>query len=298
MKITYTDMQNIATEVIGLTDAVTLTKIKRDLNIGATMFLAVLAREYNRKSRFTDLVANQQFYQMPEDAHKLKEVVASSGGWDMPLEQIPDEHAWRMLNMTNNVGQPTYYFLKGYDEIGLYPIPGADITSGLELVFSPTHVQLTQADYTTGTLTVTNASQTVTGASTTFTANMQGQWLQVTDGTDGNWYRISEVTSATVLVLENYYQGYSGSGKAYRIGQVVDVPEEYQEAPSDYACYRYYLRRDPNKAAVFKTLFDNAVQEAREKYGETTDNSIIFAETQYRPYNPFRGDPPPGGISA
>lgn len=299
MKITFSDMQDIAQEVIGLTDAATLTRLKRDINIGATKFLAALGREYNRKSRFTNLEANQQFYQLPEDGHKLKEIIVSSGGWDLPLEQIPDEHAWRLLNMTTTTGQPTHYFLKGYDEVGLYPIPSASVTDGIELVFSPKHVQMTQDDYETGTVTVTNGSQTITHSATGFTEKMVGQWFQTTDGTDGNWYRVSEYTSSSALKLENYYQGTSGAAKNFRIGQTIDIPEEYAEGPSDYACFRHYLKRgDKVKADTFGALFTAALDSAKDEYGQTTDEQVIYAVPQYQAYNPFRGDPPPGGISA
>lgn len=298
MKLTYTDMQNIAQEIIGLTDSTTLIKIKRDINIGASQFLAGLGREYNRKARFTDLVADQQYYQIPEDGHKLKEIIASNGSWNVPLEQIPDEHAWRQMNMMTTTGQPSHYFVKGYDEIGLYPIPSATVTDGLELVFSPKHVELTQDDYTTGTITVANGSQTITGSGTTFTPNMAGQWLQVTDGTDENWYRVSSYTSATELSIENFYQGISGSAKTYRIGQVVDLPEEYAEAPVDYACYRHFLKRGTmDKAGTFKTLFTEALDMAKNEYGQTTDNQVITYAPEMRSYNNWRGDSPPS-ISA
>jgi len=299
MKITFTDMQNIAKEVVGMDDSATLTKLKRDINIGSTKLLGALEREYNRKGRFTDLVANQQYYQFAEDVHKLKEVIASSGGWDVPLEQIPNEHMWRLMNMTNVVGQPTHFFIKGYDEIGLYPIPSATITDGIELAFSPRHIQMTQDDYITGSLTVVNGTQTVTGVGTTFTSKMVGQWLQVDDGTDGNWYRVQEFNSTTSLTLENYYQGTSGSTKTYRIGQTIDIPEEFAEAPADYACFRHYKRRgDKIRSDDFKALFLEALESARGQYGTTTDQSVIYAELQYRTYNPFAGDPPPNGITA
>jgi hypothetical protein len=298
MKITYTDMQDIAQEIVGLTDATTLLRLKRDINIGASLFLSSLGREYNRKARFTDLVASQQFYQLPEDGHKLKEVIANTGGWFVPLEQVPDEHSWRMMNMMTTTGQPSHYFIKGYDELGLYPIPSATVTDGIELVFSPKHVELTQDDYTTGTITVTNGSQTVTHSATGFTPTMAGMWLQTTDGTDGNWYRVSEVVSTSEITLENFYQGLSGSGKTFRIGQVVDLPEEYAEAPVDYACYRHFLKRGTqDKAGTFKTLFETAITSAKEQYGQTTDNQVINAQPEYRQYNPFAGDPP-ASISA
>jgi len=299
MKITWSDQQDIIQEITGLTDAASLLKFKRDMNTGANKMLTALGREYNRKARFTNLVADQQFYQLPEDAHKLKEIVVKwSSTYNVPLGQIPDERAWRMLNMYSQTGQPTHYFIKGYDEVGLYPIPSASVTSGIELVFSPRHNQMTQDDYTTGTITVTNGSQTVTGSGTTFTAKMVGQWLEVTDGTDNNWYRVSAYTSATILTLENYYQGTSGGTKTYRIGQVMDLPEEYLEAPVDYAAYRHFARRGAKDSKDdFETMFRNGLKEAEEEYATTTDSQVISVQPEYRTYNNWRGDPP-SSISA
>lgn len=299
MKITYQDQYTQAQEITGLNDATSLVKFKRDINRGGTMFLAALGREYNRKSRFTNLVASQQYYQFPEDGHKLKEVVITwATNYNIPLEQVPDEHAWRMLNMYSQTGQPTHYFIRGYDEIGLYPKPSASVTDGLELVFSPRHITMTEADYTTGSVTVTDGSQTVTGSGTTFTAGMVGRWLEVNDGTDGNFYRISAYTGATSITLENYYQGGSGSGKTYRIGQVMDLPEEFLEGPVDYAMFRHYLRRgNKDLASDFKSLFEASLNLAKNDYSQTTDSQVVNAETQMRTYNPFRGDPP-ASISA
>lgn len=304
MKLTFTDLQTICKEIAGVVDATSVTRFKRDINRGATIFLAGLGEEYNRKSRFTDLVANQQFYQFPEDGHKLKEIIVNTGNIKIPLEQVADEHAWRQMNMVTITGQPSEYFVKGYTEVGIYPIPSMQVTSGVELVFSPRHVEMTQDDYSIGTVQVTNGQQTVTGTGTTFTAKMVGQWFQTTDGTDENWYKVATFNSATSLTLENFYQGTSGSTKTYRIGQVPDLPEEYLEACSDYAMYRHYTRRGSQKsrysvghAGEFKALFEEALLAARNEYGETTDNQVINAEPEYRIYNPFRGDAPPGGIS-
>lgn len=305
MKLTFSDLQSICKEIAGVTDATSLSRFKRDINLGATMFLAGLGRDYNRKSRFTDLVANQQYYQLPEDGHKLKEIIVNTGNWFVPLEQLPDEHAWRQLNMMTVTGQPTHYFVKGYDEIGLYPLPKSTVTNGIELVFSPRHVEMTQDDYTAGTVTVTNGSQTITGSGTVFTSKLVGQWFQTTDGSDENWYRISAFVSATVLTLENYYQGTSGTTKGYRAGQVPDLPEEFLEACSDFAMYKHFTRRGSQKsrysvghAGEFKALFEEALLRAKNDYSQTTDNQVINAQPEYRTYNPFRGDSPPGGISA
>jgi hypothetical protein len=292
MKLTFSDQIALAQELSGLSDAASTAKFKRDINIGASLFLAKLGREYNRHSRFTNMVANQQYYQLPEDGQKLKEIIVNTGNWFIPLEQVADEFAWRMMNMSGTTGQPTHYFIRGNDEVGLYPKPSSSVSSGIELVFSPKHVQLTEADYTTGTITVTNGSQAVTGSSTVFTANMVGRWLQVTDGTDENFYRVSAFTSSTSITLENYYQGTSGSGKAYRIGQVCDMPEEFLESPVDYCLFMFHKKRGSREAADFKNMFDSAVLAAKDLYGSTTDSQVISAEPVWRTWNNWRGDDP------
>lgn len=299
MKLTFSDWQDIITEITGLADSASMTKFKRDMNKGADMFLASMGREYNRKSRFTNLVEDQQYYQLPEDAHKLKEIIVEWGStYKPPLEQIADEHYWRQLNMYSQTGEPTHYFIRGYDEVGLYPIPSTSVTNGIELVFSPKHVSLTQDDYTAGTVSVTDGSQTVTGTNTVWTSIHVGQWFEVSDGSDSRWYRISAVASNTSLTLENFYQGTSGSGKTYRIGQVADLPEEYLEAPVDYAAYRHFLKRGTkDKVNDFRTLFFEALSDCKDKYGNTTESQVITAEPQGEFYNPFRGDPP-ASISA
>lgn len=298
MKITFQDQYTLATEISGLTDAASLIKFKRDINIGGSKFLAGLGREWNRHSRFTDVIGGQQFYQSPEDMQKVKDIIVSNGGYNPPMEQIPDEAAWRYLNMLSVSGQPSHYWVRGSNEFGLYPIPPANITKGIELVFSPKHVQLTAADYTTGTVTVSNGSINIQGAGTTFTTAMVGQWLQTTDGTDENFYKISNWNSVTSIDLENYYQGTSGGTKSFRIGQVMDLPDEFLEGPVDYAMYRHYLKRgNPQLAADFKALYQDALDSAKDTYGNTTESQVISAEPMFRTYNPFRGDPP-ASISA
>jgi hypothetical protein len=195
------------------------------------------------------------------------------------------------MNQTSLQGVPTHYFVRGFDEIGFYPIPSAAITDGIEIRFEPKHTLLTAADYTDGTLTVTNGSTTVTGSSTTFTSSMTGRYLQVTDGTDGIWYKVTYV-SATSLTLENYYQGLSGSGRTYRIGQVMDLPEEYQEAPADYAMYRHFVSQgDLKTGAEFKAMFDNAKERATSQYAQKTANNVIRAANKMRIWNPLTDTP-------
>ena len=70
-------------------------------------------------------------------------------------------------------------------------------------------------NYTTGTVTVTNGSPTVTGSGTVWTSAMQGRYFQVQDS--DNWYRIAFVNSSTELFLESNVVEDSNSGKTYKI---------------------------------------------------------------------------------
>lgn len=290
--LTFTDLQNIATSISGLNDAASVTAFKRDINMGGTRFMAILGRPWDRMHRFTNQVAAQQYYSIPEDALRISDIIYSNGTTWTPLIQVADETQWRLMNQSTISGVSTHYFVRGNDEFGLYPIPSGSTAAGIEMVFEPKHVLLTQDDYTTGTITATNGSQTVTHSGTGFTAKMAGQYLNVTDGTDGNWYRIGSYVDASNLTLENYYQGTSGSGLTFRIGQAMFMPEEFQEAPVDYAMYRHFLTRgDIKQAAEFKGLFDSALELAQDVYGRSSSNQIVMAADTIRVHNPLMGTP-------
>jgi hypothetical protein len=289
--LTFLDQLNIARKTAGVSDVTTVAALKRDINAGTARFLAKLDRPITRQSRFTNIVANQQYYQIPEDAIRVtKAKVANSNNNWRSMTEVPDEETWINLNSNNQTGDPTSFFVKGADEVGLYPIPSQAVTSGFELVYEPKHVLLTADDYTTGTISATNGSNAIVGVGTTFTAKMaSGLYvLQITDGSDGNYYKITGYTDATHITLENYYQGITGSLLAYRIGQVSRIPEEYQEAPVDYALFRYFLGEGEDKKAVLhKSLWENSLKDAEDVYGKSTSNQIIHASGEARPFNPL-----------
>lgn len=77
------------------------------------------------------------------------------------------------------------------------------------------HVQRkASAPYSTGTVTVTLGSTTVTGSGTTFPTDIA---LQMFEGPDGRAYRISAYVSATELTLELAYVGSTAAGGSYEI---------------------------------------------------------------------------------
>jgi len=90
------------------------------------------------------------------------------------------------------------------------------------------------SEYRTGTVTVTNASATVTGADTFFSANTAvGAYFRV----DGNgiadssiWYKIASVDSDTQLTLEVVYGDASEAALDYTVSEAPDqFPTEFHE---------------------------------------------------------------------
>jgi hypothetical protein len=75
----------------------------------------------------------------------------------------------------------------------------------------------TNAAYTTGTITVTNGSATVTGSGTswnTVTNAVAGEYIKLPDG---KWYMIAEVGSDTSITIEVTYYGSTLAGQTYII---------------------------------------------------------------------------------
>lgn len=99
----------------------------------------------------------------------------------------------------------------------------------------------TVAPYTTGTVTVTNGSKTITGLLTVFTSAMVGRKIRIAG--DIAYYRIAVFVSATEITLEAPYQGNLTSGNTYSI-----FKDEYR-LPADLDVYKV-MRQIENGVAM------------------------------------------------
>lgn len=278
---TWTQSQAKFQRISADTTAEALTQAKDDMNIGAAKFNSALDRYFTRKAKSTDTVANQQFYQTPPDCIRVRGVTNTlSNGRKYPVRQIRSEYEWRAINTIQQTGNwATYYFVRGADEIGLWPIPSQAVTNGLEIYYEPRDHQLTQDDYSTGTVTVTNGLTTVTGSGTTFTNTMVGRTFQTTDGSDGYTYKVTSYSSGTVLTLEEPYIGLSGGSKTFLIGESFIFPDEYHDAPVDFALGRYFeVRNNPDRATYHNSKFQLAVADAKAKYASSSASQVITEE--------------------
>ena len=97
------------------------------------------------------------------------------------------------------------------------------------------------AEYTTGTVTATNASTTITGSGTTFTSAMVGRKFRVAGG---EYYTVATYSSATSITLDVAYAGSTASAQTYSIYQdAFDLPSDCMSVVGIWdATNRHWLR--------------------------------------------------------
>jgi len=86
--------------------------------------------------------------------------------------------------------------------------------------------------YTTGTVTLTNASTAVVGSGTAFTSDMEGMPFRVNEFSDT--YVIQTVTDPTNIILNRAYQGDTGAGKSFKIAPKGSLLLHMRNVPDDY----------------------------------------------------------------
>lgn len=279
----YKDTQ----EEVQDSDTTSLRLIKKWINTGAKKFGAILNREWRNSIKTFSTVANQQYYPMPQDAIRIKNVTVTIASVKYPLTLIEDEESWNILNMRVQTSSiPEYFYVRGSDEFGMFPIPSASVASAGSINYERRMRDMSADDYKTGTIQVVAGTADVVGTGTTFTALMVGRSLKINDPSgDGMWYKISAFTDTTHITLDTVYAGASATGLSYVIGELPDIPEEFHEACEDYACMRYYLRRkDKESAADFKLLFDEALNECKAQYSSKTSSQYVRGNKLRRGY--------------
>lgn len=157
---------------------------------------------------------------------------------------------------------PQFYFVE-QDSFKIWPIPQATYTGTIYYHYRDRNLSV--ADYTTGTVSLTQGSNLVTGSGTTFTAAMVGRWFTVTDTTvpgQGYWYRITGYTDATHISLGSLTQpvewgNANCSGATYLIGESPEIPEELHSILAWGTAADFYggMRKDPVSAAMYDNLF-------------------------------------------
>jgi len=147
----------------------------------------------------------------------------------------------------------------------------------INLIYEAGDRDMSQAAYTTGSVTIVNGSASVTGSGSTWIAAMVGRYFKITSASgDGLWYRVATRTANTTITLENYYEGASGSSLNYTINEAFALPEEMQILPCYYALQHYYaMKQDQKKQADYYALFDIGIKSGKRRYGTKSRSAVI-----------------------
>ena len=294
---TFTSLKNRTADICGFSptaDTQDATNVGQDLNQGLKLFKNQARRYWTRKQAAANLINNQQYYELPPDAVRVTEVYVNSNGLNYPVKQVSSEYLWNKINVIPaiTINVPTYYFIRGRNEIGLWPLPSANATNALNVSYEP-QLQIGMADVTTGTATVTNGSTAVSFASNIVDPTMVGRWFQVQNRFNEMWYQVATYDSTSQFELENFYGGYGSSGLNYIIGDCPDIPEDYHLGLVYYAAAQFYLKRkDKATSELFNDQFKDLLTQYKEAYSGKTTGMVQNQTDSYR-YSIFLIPPPP-----
>lgn len=283
IRLTYSGLLNSFlddTGNSGSTDSTLTAFFKRKLASRYQLVQSKLSNWLTQQQKTFSTVASQQYYHNPVGFMNIETVTITVGSIAYPLTPVDSQLNWDRINevLISTSAIPQFFFQRR-DDFGIWPIPQGVYTGTLN--HSNRDRSLTNTDYTTGTITATNNSQTITGAGTTFTAGMIGRWLQVTN--DGYWYRISAFTDTTHVTLETSYEGTTASGQTYTIGESPEIPEELHDTLSAGVVADYYagLRQDVEKGTWWNNVFWTGDGNNSVRTGPNISGGVIGGTRRY-----------------
>lgn len=251
----------------------------------------LLQKYFSNEGSYTmPTVAQQQFYKLPPNYSKLKTVTITIGNLKWTPTEILTREEWDNLNVFPYYSDiPNNYFIYN-GQLGIWPIPSSN---GNTVTFNYKFriPDLSLADYTTGTVSVTTLTTAITGLGTTFTPTTNPQnesrWIQIAQTKGDNlWYQVSSVDSATGITLYDAYQGITVSGGSYTVGQMPILMEDFHDMLLWKALVYYFTSIVDNKGKrdQYQELYDLKLELLAEYAGSKT----VHVNLGRRPnrYNP------------
>ena len=216
--------------------------------------------------RTLDTKASTQFINLPYDCDQVREVAVIVASTRYTPRLSPSREHWDKLNYSTYTSDfPEWYYVFN-GQLGLWPIP---TTSGntINVTQKSRVIDLSVADYSTGTIKTTSTTAsvtTVTGDSTVWTAQMVGIYIRISysdtaNTGDGVWYEIAGVASVTEMTLVRAYGGtaITAGTATYTIGQMPLLPEAFHELPWLYAAGKYWMKENDSRGALFLSEHGN-----------------------------------------
>jgi hypothetical protein len=247
---------------------------------------------FDEKSFNTVTVAQQQFYNMPPQWKILVNLTVNIGSVLWLPKVCPNRDYWDSLNVIQFYQDfPSFYFIWN-NQVGIFPTP-ASSGNTIAMNYKVRLTDLSAADYTTGTVSITTGTSAVVGVATSWTTNMAGRWIQLkesassTTSGDNNWYQILSVGSGTTLTLVGTYTGPTMAGGTYTIGEMPILAEDYHDLAMYRSLWIYYtsIVPNPSQAKIYQNLYDIGYEVLNSQFGSKT-TSVVLTDTDAPVYNP------------
>lgn len=196
----YTTLRNLFGSLTLNTSTTNLTLGDQLLNDSHRVLLEKYF--FNEASFSITTINNQQAYKLPYNYSKLKTGTLTIGNLKWTPTEILTRREWDSLNVFPYYADiPNSFFIWNNTDFNLWPIPS---TTGNTITFNYKKrvPDLTFADYTTGTVTATLNSQTITGSGTGWVANYIGSTPTL----------LTNASTATNSALSTYTYSNGSSG--------------------------------------------------------------------------------------
>lgn len=277
----FEDQRDYFTSMAQTANAAHITLGDKNINMGNKKLEVAMGMPPMMEERTYSTLTSTNSYPLPERFINMDQLyVTDSSGNRYYADPEYSEDAWRRyMSRTGNTGDrlSNVFVRPGIQRFEVFPtFATASLT--MTMIYSAFTKDLTQADYTTGTITtLANGGTAVTGSGTTFTADMVGRWIKI--NSEGNWYKISGYTSATAITLLMPYQGtaISGGSESFTIGELPRTPEGTHEIAVHYALWLHFLgvKRDIPTATRYEKMWLEGKAWATEAFSNRYASAVI-----------------------
>ncbi len=252
-------------------------------------------RYYATKYWFTEVsqsypggtVVGQTAYNEPYNMKDVIDFYITVGSLRYTLTEAPNAIFWDQLQFAQYSSDIPQYYFRFNGQTNVFPTPASN-GNAMTWRYKKRLTDLSQADYITGSVSVTTLTSVVTGAGTAWHRNMAGSWIKITPNStsdttsgDGNWYQIYSVDSTTQITLVNQYQGPTVAVGLYTIGEMPIIPEDYQDVPMYAALKIYYTSvvPDTNQFKLYDALVETQEIKLNDEYGNKSTDVRVLSQS-------------------
>lgn len=275
--LTFQDLYENVQDHTSDTTATALAIAKARINDTHKELVGLHDWYFAEKTHNFTTAASDYTYDLPYDYGRMRAVTIEDSDTVYSLTEVASPDEWQRIQVyreTQTSDIPEFYHITG-DRMEIYPIPTStgDDDNGT-FYYTKRVVDMQYADYTTGTVTLTNDSTTVTGSGTTFTAAMVGRWIK--GDLDARWYELASFSSTTAMATKKAYQGTTTASLSYTIGEMSIIPEEYHNLLWYQPVAQYWMmKKEPEQAAYYQSLYDRGKTQFMNSYSKRTSIQIL-----------------------